>query len=92
MGVSAWAGKEESLKVLLQVKGIVFPGTGTVSTLVGHRALRSSSGGKLLVPCVNTSTMQRRPFAVVFPSIWNLLPLQIRLLPKSYMPFALHTA
>jgi len=31
-----------------------------VSTLVGGQALRSSSGGKLLVPRVNTSTMQRR--------------------------------
>src|SRR6218665_2194506 len=29
-----------------------------VSTLVGRQALRSSSGGKLLVPRVNTSTMQ----------------------------------
>src|SRR6218665_3990146 len=36
-----------------------------VSTLVGRQALRSSSGGKLLVPRVNTSTMQRRAFSVV---------------------------
>src|SRR6218665_672587 len=57
---------------------------GPVSTLVGRQALRSSSGGKLLVPRVNNSTMQRRAFSVVAPSIWNSLPLQIRLLPKSY--------
>src|SRR6218665_204730 len=58
-----------------------------VSTLVGRQALRSSSGGgKLLVPRVNTSTMQHRAFSVVAPSIWNSLPSQIRLLPKSYTP------
>src|SRR6218665_3845981 len=58
----------------------------SVSTLVGRQALRSSSGGKLLVPRVNTSTMQRRAFSLVAPSIWNSLPSQIRLLPKSYTP------
>src|SRR6218665_3683318 len=57
-----------------------------VSTLVGRQALRSSSGAKLLVPRVNTSTMQRRAFSVVTPAIWNSLPSQIRLLPKSYTP------
>src|SRR6218665_3522811 len=62
-----------------------------VLTLVGCQALRSSSGGKLLggkllVSRVNTSTMQRRAFSVVAPSMWNPLPSQIRLLPKSYMP------
>src|SRR6218665_1639121 len=41
---------------------------------------------KLLVTRVNTSTMQRRAFSVVAPSIWNSLPSQIRLLPKSYTP------
>src|SRR6218665_1397992 len=55
-----------------------------VSTLVGRQALRSSSGGKLLVPRVNTSTMQRRAFSVVAPSTWNSLPSQIPLLPKNY--------
>src|SRR6218665_2969971 len=39
-----------------------------------------------VVPRVNTSTMQRRAFSVVAPSIWNSLPSQIRLLPKSYRP------
>src|SRR6218665_3091607 len=48
--------------------------------------LRSSSGGKLLVPRVNTSTLQRRAFSVAAPSIWNSLPSQIRFLPKSYTP------
>src|SRR6218665_2794491 len=57
-----------------------------VSTLVGRQALRSSSGGKLLVPRVNTSTMQRRAFSVVAPSIYNSLSSQIRLLRKSYTP------
>ena len=58
-----------------------------VSTLVGRRALRSSSGDKLLVPRVNTPTMQHRAFSVVAPSIWNSFPLQIRMLPlKSYTP------
>src|SRR6218665_3958255 len=57
-----------------------------VSTLVGRLALRCSSGGKLLVPRVNTSTTQRRAFSVVDPSIWNSFPSQIRLLPKSYTP------
>src|SRR6218665_755147 len=57
-----------------------------VSTLVGRQALRSSSGRKLLVPRVNTSTMQRRAFSIVAPAIWKLLLSQIRLLPKSYTP------
>src|SRR6218665_3344573 len=35
-----------------------------VSTLVGRQALRSSSGGKLLVPHLNTSTMQSRASSV----------------------------
>src|SRR6218665_3530740 len=57
-----------------------------VSPLVGRQALRYSSGGKLLVPRVNTSSMQRRVFSVVAPSIWNSLHSQIRLLSKSYSP------
>src|SRR6218665_1625892 len=57
-----------------------------VSTLVGHRAPRSCSGGRLLLPRVSTSTIQRCAFSVVTPSIWNSLPLQIQLLQKSYTP------
>jgi len=57
----------------------------TTLALMVHK-LCSSSGGKLLVPRVNTSTMQRREFSVVAPSIWNSLPSQIRLFPKSYTP------
>src|SRR6218665_3008655 len=53
-----------------------------VSTLDGCQALGSFSSGKLLVPRVNTSTMQRRAFSVVAPSIWNSLPSQIWLLPN----------
>src|SRR6218665_812870 len=39
-----------------------------------------------VVPGLNPSTMQRRAFSIVAPSIWNSLPSQIRLLPKSYTP------
>lgn len=39
-----------------------------------------------IVLLVNTSNMQRRAFPAVALSIWNLLSLQIRLLPKSYTP------
>jgi len=53
-----------------------------VSAMAGRRALRSSSGGELLVPRTTTSTRQRRAFSVVGPSIWNRLPLEIRLLPR----------
>ena len=48
-----------------------------VLTLVDHQALRSSSGDELFVPHVNTSTIQRRAFSVVAPSIWNALLLEI---------------
>ena|SRR6218665_1906722 len=46
-----------------------------VSTLVGRRALRSSSCGELWSPSVNSSTFPRRA-----PSSRNSLPLDIRLL------------
>src|SRR6218665_2275629 len=62
---------------LLSIAPVVQELCRPVSTLIGRQALRSSSGGKLLVPCVNTSTMQRRAFSVVAPSIWNSLPSQI---------------
>src|SRR6218665_147443 len=54
-----------------------------VSTLVGRQALRSSSGGKLLVLRVNTSTMQHHAFSVVAPSVRNLLPSQIPLYQRA---------
>jgi len=53
-----------------------------VSDVLAHRALRSASSAKLLVPRARTSTCQRRAFSVVGPSIWNGLPLEIRLLPR----------
>ena len=53
-----------------------------VSVVLARRALRSASSGKLLVPRVETSTCQRRAFSVVGPSVWNSLPLQVRLLPR----------
>ena len=53
-----------------------------VSDVLARRALRSASSGELLVPRARTSTCQRRAFSVVGPSIWNGLPLEIRLLPR----------
>ena len=54
----------------------------SISFVLSRRALRSASSGKLLVPRVETSTCQRRAFSVVGPSVWNSLPLQMRLLPR----------
>ena len=53
-----------------------------VSAVVGRRVLRSASSGELLVPRARTSTRQRCAFSVVGPSVWNALPLEIRLLPR----------
>src|SRR6218665_3846681 len=74
-----WCVALSSRHCLSLLAGTVSP--CSLSTLIGRRALRSSSGGKLLVPHVNTSIMQRRAFSVAAPSIWNSLPSQIRLLP-----------
>src|SRR6218665_488267 len=79
-----WCVALSSRHCLSLLAGTVSP--CSLSTLIGRRALRSSSGGKLLVPHVNTSIMQRRAFSVAAPSIWNSLPSQIRLLPTSYTP------
>ena len=42
-----------------------------------------SSGGKLVVSRVNTSTMQHRAFSIAAPSIRNSLPSPIRLYKRS---------
>jgi hypothetical protein len=53
-----------------------------VTDIAGRRALRSSSSGQLLVPSSSTATRQSRAFSVVAPTLWNGLPLSLRLLPK----------
>jgi|SRR6218665_2391181 len=60
-----------------------------VSTLVGRQALRSSSGGKLLVPRVSTSTMQRRAFSVLFLEFTSLAD---SIVTKELHAFALQAA
>ena len=55
-----------------------------VLTARGSRSLRSSEQGLLLVPFARTSTRQNRAFSVVGPLTWNGLPLELRLLPRTY--------
>src|SRR6218665_3227418 len=47
-------------------------------------SLRSAEQGLLHVPFASTSTVQKRGFAVYYPSIWNGLPLSIRSLPRTF--------
>ena len=54
-----------------------------VSEAQGSRSLRSAGKGVLTVPFARTSTMQSRAFSVVGPVVWNGLPLELRLLPRS---------
>src|SRR6218665_1271358 len=56
-----------------------------VSDLVSRRALRSSARGELLVSRAHSALKQRRAFSVIGPSIWNELPLTLRLLPQNNM-------
>src|SRR6218665_989719 len=46
-------------------------------------SLRLADQGLLRVPFALISSMQKRAFAVVGPSIWNGLPLSIRSLPRT---------
>ena len=62
------------------------PLTGILKGAMLNNKTQNPIQWELLVPRVNTSTMQRRAFSVIAPSIWNSLPSQIRLLPKSYTP------
>lgn len=54
-----------------------------VADLVGRRVLRSSSRALLLIPRSYTSIKQRRAFSVTGPAVWNDLPFELRLWPKS---------
>ena len=54
-----------------------------VSGAQGSRSLRSAGKGVLTVPFARTYTMQSRAFSVVGPVVWNGLPLELRLLPRS---------
>ena len=58
----------------------------SISANIGRRPLRSAVRGDLSVPFARTSTMQHRAFSVVGPSIWNGLPLELRLLPRNSSP------
>src|SRR5688572_4109591 len=57
-----------------------------VSDLAARRALRSSESGEILVPRAHTSIRQRRAFSILGPSIWNGLPLDLRLMPRLDSP------
>ena len=46
-------------------------------------SLRSAGKGLLSVPFARTSIMQSRAFSVVGPAVWNGLPLELRLFPRS---------
>ena len=48
----------------------------------GRRSLRSTERGVLMVPFARTATKQNRAFSVVGPSLWNGLPLTLRLHPR----------
>ena len=54
-----------------------------VSDSRSGRTLRSAVREVLSVPFARTTTMQRRAFSVVGPVVWNGLPLELRLLPRS---------
>jgi len=54
-----------------------------VSESRSGRNLRSAAGEVLSVPFARTATMQRRAFSVVGPVVWNGLPLELRLLPRT---------
>src|SRR5688572_5665448 len=58
----------------------------SISAIIGRQPLRSAVRGDLSVPFARTSTMQHRAFSVVGPSIWNGLPLELRLLPRNSSP------
>src|ERR1043165_7109755 len=48
----------------------------------GRRFLRSTEWGMLMVPFACTATKQHCAFSVVGPSLWNGLPLALRLHPR----------
>src|SRR6218665_529671 len=60
------------------LRDLCYPTPGTR----GRSSLRSMERGVLFVPIAHTSTRQARAFSVVGPSVWNGLPLALRLLPR----------
>ena len=50
--------------------------------IMNCRSLRSTERGVLMVPFARTATKQNRAFSVVGPSLWNGLPLALRLHPR----------
>src|SRR6218665_579443 len=56
---------------------------GSTQSARSSLPLRSADQGLLRVPCPRTSASQKLAFAVVVPSLWNGLPLSIRLLPRT---------
>jgi len=49
-----------------------------VSDIVGRQRLRSASRLQLVVPQHRLTTLDRRAFAVMGPTVWNLLPDDLR--------------
>jgi len=52
-----------------------------LSFCAGHRTLRSSVQGNLVVPFARSAAMQTGSFSVVGPTTWNELPIALRHLP-----------
>src|ERR1043165_9324014 len=57
------------------------------SSAQGRRSLCSTERGVLMVPFARTATKQNRAFSMVGPSLWNGLPLALRLHPKIHSEF-----
>src|SRR6218665_2146387 len=72
---------ENDINIDIEGANCFQPPRKNVSFLAGTRlsftSISLSGCGELLVPRVNTSTMQCRAFSGVAPSIWNSLSLQI---------------
>jgi len=56
----------------------------SVSGIARGRSLRSAGRGVLSVPFSRTTLMQFRAFWVNGPSVWNGLPLELRLLSRTF--------
>src|SRR6218665_1988229 len=52
------------------------------SACSGRRSLRSGTKGGFLVPRARTTTIQKRAFSIVGPSVWNDLRSELRSLPR----------
>jgi len=49
-----------------------------VSDIAGRQRLRSAHRRQLDVPCYRRTTLGRRAFSVAVPTVWNLLPDELR--------------